>query len=45
MHMQMCGGEEESGPKPRRSVASFCHLFFAMSLCLICFHRDRPSQL
>jgi hypothetical protein len=28
-------GPPKSGPKPRRSMTSFCH-FFATSLCLIC---------
>jgi hypothetical protein len=35
----------KSGPKPRRTMAFFCHLFFAMSPCLIHFNRDKPSLL
>jgi hypothetical protein len=35
----------KSDPKPRKSATSFCHLFFAMSPCLICFDRDRASRL
>jgi hypothetical protein len=37
----------KSGPKTRRSAASFCLLpfSFAMSPCLISFDRDRASRL
>jgi hypothetical protein len=33
------------GSKPHRPAASFYRFFFATSLCLIRFDRDRPSRL